>query len=258
MGAKQPRMQQCLLLFLLICHLAGVSLFIVGFLLTRTVVPDYAHTCVPTDSPQMQPSQSLCLPSNELRFKRVIWILIDALRYDFVVYNSSLGPQPPSYRNKMLHVNRLLVSRPENIRLYKFIADPPTTTMQRLKALTTGGLPTFVDIGSNFNSYEITEDNLIVQCKRNGRKITYMGDDTWLGLYPNDSFYKSFPYPSLNVKDLHTVDDGVIKHMLPQLKLKDSDFVIAHLLGVDHCGHTYGPAHSSMKEKLKQMDRFLK
>ena len=34
--------------------------------------------------------------------------------------------------------------------LLKFIADPPTTTLQRLKGLTTGSLPTFIDAGSNF------------------------------------------------------------------------------------------------------------
>jgi len=35
--------------------------------------------------------------------------------------------------------------------------------MQRLKGLTTGGLPTFVDIGKNFGSSAIEEDNIIDQ-----------------------------------------------------------------------------------------------
>ena len=47
-------------------------------------------------------------------------------------------------------------------------ADPPTTTMQRLKALTTGSLPTFVDAGSNFASSAIVEDNLIKQLSSAG------------------------------------------------------------------------------------------
>ena len=84
-----------------------------------------------------------------------------------------------------------------------------------------------------------------------------MGDDTWLGLYPN-LINKAFPYPSLNVKDLYTVDNGVIEHLLPELRKQDAKFVIAHLLGVDHCGHTYGPSHSLMKEKLEEMDTFLR
>lgn len=35
-----------------------------------------------------------------------------------------------------------------------------------------------------------------------------MGDDTWQQLLP-EAFTESHPYPSFNVKDLHTVDDGV-------------------------------------------------
>lgn len=38
----------------------------------------------------------------------------------------------------------------------------------------------------------------------------FMGDDTWMQLAP-DLFDKAHPYPSFNVKDLHTVDDGVWK-----------------------------------------------
>ena len=129
--------------------------------------------------------------------------------------------------------------------------------MQRLKALTTGSLPTFVDIGSNFNSYEVEEDNLISQCKKNGGRVTFIGDDTWLGLYPS-LLDKTFPYSSLNVKDLHTVDLGVIEHLIPELSKRDANFIIGHLLGVDHCGHTYGPSHLYMSQKLAQMDDFLK
>ncbi len=36
----------------------------------------------------------------------------------------------------------------------------------------------------------------------------FMGDDTWMQLVPG-AFVDAHPYPSFNVKDLHTVDDGV-------------------------------------------------
>jgi len=38
--------------------------------------------------------------------------------------------------------------------------------MQRLKGLTTGSLPTFIDAGSNFASSEINEDNFLDQISR--------------------------------------------------------------------------------------------
>lgn len=39
-----------------------------------------------------------------------------------------------------------------------------------------------------------------------------MGDDTWESLFPK-SFYRSLPFPSFNVKDLHTVDNGILQHL---------------------------------------------
>lgn len=30
--------------------------------------------------------------------------------------------------------------------------------------------------------------------------------------------------------------------------------MIAHFLGVDHCGHKYGPLHSEMSRKLTEMN----
>lgn len=50
---------------------------------------------------------------------------------------------------------------------------------------TLGSLPTFIDIGSNFASSEIREDNIIAQLKSCGKRIVFMGDDTWMGLFPS-------------------------------------------------------------------------
>ena len=58
--------------------------------------------------------------------------------------------------------------------------------------------------------------------------------------------------------DLHTVDNGVIAHLIPELKTTDWDVLIAHFLGVDHCGHKYGPNHPEMASKLSQMDDVLR
>lgn len=43
-----------------------------------------------------------------------------------------------TYNNHLTTVTRLLQQQPERAKLFPFIADPPTATMQRLKALTTG------------------------------------------------------------------------------------------------------------------------
>lgn len=241
------------LVFIFCCHAVGFLLFSRGFLLKRVIVPEYSKCSVTNTTQEHIPSCHGHLVPRP--FKRVLWVLIDALRYDFMVYDDSLDP-PPVFRNKMPFVRDLLQTQPANARLFKFVADPPTTTMQRLKALTTGSLPTFIDIGSNFNSYTILEDSLPYQAKLNDRNVTFIGDDTWLGLYP-DMMTKTFDYPSLNVQDLDTVDNGVIENLGRELAQHDADIVIGHMLGVDHVGHTYGPSHWTMGKKLAQMNDFI-
>lgn len=47
-----------------------------------------------------------------------------------------------------------------------------------------------------------------------GKRVVFMGDDTWESLFPK-KFHRSLPFPSFNVKDLHTVDDGILRHLYP-------------------------------------------
>ncbi|CAG8706550.1 12171_t:CDS:2, partial [Racocetra fulgida] len=201
-------------------------------------------------------------------FKKAVIIIIDALRFDFAIpYLNKQFQNPVNhyYLNKLPIFNQLLTTQPSNSLLFQYVADPPTTTLQRLKALTTGTLPTFIDAGSNFAGYAIDEDNLIYQFRNLGMKIAFMGDDTWISLFP-DQFDQNMthPFPSFNVWDLHTVDNGILNLLGPTLKrgsVHDSsqwDVLIAHFLGVDHCGHRYGPDHPAMAEKLGQMDDMIR
>ena len=236
----------------------GLHFFTQGFLLKRLIVPKNS-TCradfhYNSRSPSSDPNGSYgCWLDRS--YKRAVILVIDALRFDFLKPVSSDDTRP--FINKFTHVNYLMKEKPKNCRLMKFVADPPTTTMQRLKGLTTGGLPTFIDAGENFAGSAITEDNFIAQMVTQRKKITFMGDDTWLSLYPN-VFHRSFPFPSFNVKDLHTVDNGIIKHILPEFLRSDWDVLIAHFLGVDHCGHRFGPNHPAMTDKLIQMDSVIR
>jgi phosphatidylinositol glycan class O len=89
-----------------------------------------------------------------------------------------------------------------------------------------------------------------------------MGDDTWTTVFPN-SFSQSFPYDSFNVEDLHTVDEGVIRHLFPLLDPMHQanetwDLLVGHFLGLDHVGHRLGPEHPTMKAKQLQMNDVLK
>ena len=248
-------------IWVLLLYAIGTWLFFRGFLLKRSVVTQNS-TCVERPAlAAVSGPDDLCDGAGcwmPRRFDRAVVLVIDALRYDFVAYNSSIDISVElPYQNKLKMLNELLERKPQNTRLYHFWADPPTTTMQRLKGLTTGSLPTFVDVSSNFDTAEITEDNFIDQFVKSNRQIVFMGDDTWTHLFPG-RFAKQFDFPSFNVKDLHTVDNGVIEHLIPEMKRSNWDLLIGHFLGVDHCGHRYGPQHPAMAEKLAQLDGVLR
>lgn len=237
---------------------AGLFLFVGGFFLTRISrlernnctscyhLKDCDATNILRDP---EHSVEICL---EARGK-IVLLVVDALKYEFMEWHEGVTNVP--YRNKIPIVQEMLQKYPSNTRLYKSIADPPTTTMQRIKAITTGTLPTFIDISSNFATEQIDEDNLIDQNAEKG--IVFMGDDTWTGLYPG-KFLRQFPSPSFNVWDLDTVDREVRNRIFFELQKKDWSLLIAHTLGVDHCGHKHGPNHPEMARKLNETNTLIK
>lgn len=247
-------------------HASGIYFFTKGFLLTRLVL-DEKSTCasppigLSTDFKRAGTPDAGCW--HPKTFDKAVVVIIDALRYDFTVpFNTTSGESHLACHDALPFLYETAVKEPKNAFLLPFIADPPTTTLQRLKGLTTGTLPTFVDAGSNFAGTAIEEDNLLMQLKDAGKKIVHLGDDTWTALFPG--YFEpdiSRAYDSLNAFDLHTLDDGVNEHIMPLLapKMKGKwDVMIAHYLGVDHAGHRYGPNHFAMTAKLKQMDGVLR
>jgi phosphatidylinositol glycan class O len=161
--------------------------------------------------------------------------------------------------NKLPIIHELLTASVEenDAHIFRFIADPPTTTMQRLKGLTTGSLPTFIDAGDNFASSATAEDNWVKLARDHGLISVMLGDDTWLSLYP-EHFKREFGYNPFDVKDLHTVDNGILKDLYSELRKRDWNILLAHFEGVDHVGHRFGPDHPEMASKLSQMDGVLR
>ncbi|XP_075165839.1 phosphatidylinositol glycan anchor biosynthesis class O [Haematobia irritans] len=247
---------------------SGVYLFSRGFLLSRVSKTDIS-TCRhlstdPSDEyylteevvheifKDVNASLNLCLPQKS----KVIILVIDALKYEFGIYKENVS-NPLPYENKLTVLRDLHVNMPLNTRLMRFKADPPTTTLQRLKGLTTGTLPTFVDIGSNFASPEINEDNIVDQMIRSGLPVVFMGDSTWTDLYPK-RFKRTYSYPSFDIFDLDTIDRKIESILPKEMQKNDWQVLIAHFLGVDHCGHKHGPLHEEMARKLSEMNEIIK
>ncbi|KAK9446976.1 uncharacterized protein V1518DRAFT_422610 [Limtongia smithiae] len=232
-------------LWLVVLNVIAVYLFASGFLLTRPVLEDIAVDGGVTGLPRP--------------FKRAVVVVIDALRQDFITGSGNMGEN--YFSDALVEPVLRAVSEPENAAVYKFVADPPTTTLQRLKALTTGSLPTFVDAGSNFHGSAVSEDSWIRQLLNENKRVAFAGDDTWISLFPalGEDGNISFPYESFNVWDLDTVDAGVTSHLVALLAEREKwDVLIAHYLGVDHAGHRYGPDTPQMKTKLTEMNDVIR
>ncbi|KAJ3385966.1 mannose-ethanolamine phosphotransferase gpi13 [Lobulomyces angularis] len=218
-------------------YLIGIYIFSSGFLLSRLNLVQ----------------KSTRITGLNVKNQKAIIIILDALRFDFThsSNNSNL------YLNNLKILENLKENSASNALLLRSRSDPPTTTAQRLEAMLTGSLPTFIDLSSNFGDNKISEDNLIYQLVQQKKKIHFMGDDTWLNLFPSEYFYKAHPFPSFEVWDLHSVDNGITRILFDQIKKDDWDVIVAHFLGVDHVGHKFGPNHIAMKEKLLQVDKWL-
>ncbi|KAI9470809.1 MAG: alkaline-phosphatase-like protein, partial [Benjaminiella poitrasii] len=249
------------LVLLTIIQLFSLAIFLKGFLLTRQTLNDLTGHVYPAwDRFPLHHStpSSISPPSIPSRppFKRTILILIDALRFDFVLPNTT---SDAFFLNQFPIMHQLRQSHPELSLLFQFRADPPTTTMQRIKGLMTGSLPTFIDAGANFASSAVAEDHLLRHIAHRYRNRYFMGDDTWVHLFP-ESFvdHQTWPLDSFKMLDLDSVDDAIEARLWPLLSEKtDWEFLIAHFLGVDHCGHTYGPSDPNMSRKLQQMNTVI-
>jgi phosphatidylinositol glycan class O len=271
----------CILIWLTFMHFSTLFGFSEGYLKTRAHLNKHSQ-CEDVESLYTLPNKKYLegLGRNEScwnrrRFDHVVVLLIDSLRFDFCVmdpnYNETsqteghafIDPGDQAniirfYKNRLPVINETIWTQPDNSRLFRFVADPPTATMQRIKALTTGSMPTFLEVSDNFASEAIHDDNWVVQMGNAGRKAIFMGDDTWLSMYPT-SFAKAYPYPSFEVRDLHTVDQGVQRHMTPEIRGETFGedgwhLILGHMLGVDHVGHRLGSNHPEMALKLAEMN----
>jgi phosphatidylinositol glycan class O len=148
-----------ILLFLISLHTVGLYLFTRGFLLSRLSLSTVA-SCINSSSPCTLP------PTHQ----RAVLLIIDSLRFDFL---SPHPPQPhsPYHHNVLTLPRELTAKQPRNSFLFNAHADPPTVTLQRIKALVTGSLPTFIDIGYNFGGASIEEDSMIQQLRQANKTV---------------------------------------------------------------------------------------
>ncbi|KAJ5752343.1 GPI ethanolamine phosphate transferase 2 [Penicillium odoratum] len=183
-------------------------------------------------------------------FDKVIFMVVDALRSDFVFSNDS----------GFLFTQSLI--RAGAVLPFTAHASAPTVTMPRLKAITTGSVPSFLDVILNIAESDTTstlayQDTWLAQLRSRGDRLVMYGDDTWLKLFPG-MFERADGTTSFFVSDFVEVDQNVTRHVPSELAESDWSALIMHYLGLDHIGHKAGPRSPFMRSKQQEMDAVVK
>ncbi|GKT43818.1 GPI ethanolamine phosphate transferase 2 [Colletotrichum spaethianum] len=184
-------------------------------------------------------------------FDRLIFMVVDALRSDFV-YVDGTGF---TYTQELIRDGAALP--------FTAYARSPTVTMPRIKAITTGSIPSFLDVILNLDEADTSstlaaQDTWLAQMKaKQAGKLVMYGDDTWLKLFPG-TFDRADGTSSFFVADFTEVDNNVTRHIDTELQNDDWSTLVLHYLGLDHIGHKSGPRSSHMVPKQHEMDDIVK
>ncbi|XP_027844356.2 GPI ethanolamine phosphate transferase 2 [Aphis gossypii] len=244
--------QSVTLLYLSSCKIFANLLFLYGFF---SFGYNDSRTSTPNDIPSIiwpnkNDSEPWRFDTRRLYHKsvnKVVLMVIDGIRYDFFT---------ESEYNVYMPFSTDLIKQNQSC-LFRTRVNAPTVTMPRIKALTTGTVPNFIDLVLNLDSSAVKQDSIIHQARAANKRVIFYGDETWLKLFPN-SFVRHDGTTSFYISDYTEVDNNVTRHLENELKpTADWDIMILHYLGLDHIGHTGGPRSTLMPNKLSEMDNII-
>lgn len=231
------------LIVLVILQLIAIFTFSAGFFPQKSVMQgDAQFWYLPDEQIHMAP-----------KFGKLVFVVIDALRADFLFQKEA---------SNFHFVHELL----NNGKAWGYTAysNPPTVTLPRLKGITTGSTPNFLDailnVAEDDSSSNLKEqDSWLRQFHVHNKHMKFFGDDTWLKLFPHEFFDEVDGTNSFFVSDFEQVDLNVTRHLPKQLGNQDEwDVLILHYLGLDHIGHKGGAKSHFMPAKHREMDSIIK
>ncbi|KAF1832636.1 alkaline phosphatase-like protein, partial [Decorospora gaudefroyi] len=222
----------------------GVVLFIVGFFRGRPPVPKPKGFDI---------NHHAQINLQTAPFDKVIFMMVDALRSDFV-YAEGTGFK---YTQSLI---RSGAAMPFTAR-----AAAPTLTLSRVKALTQGTSQSFLDVWLNVFESESARslagaDTWLSRLKAERtpeKKMVFYGADLWLDVY-SDIFDRFEGTDAWYLPEFTTVDSNVTRHLPNELARDDWKALVLHYLGLDNIAHQGGPTGAHMVPKQAQMDDVVK
>lgn len=138
----------------------------------------------------------------------------------------------------------------------------PTMTTQRIESMMTGSeIFSSGNILKTFLASRVDYDNIISQINNNNKSAAIFGDNTWVKLF--DFGHSEVCVNTFDVHDLDTCDMVVYDHLPKEVFIngasnKSSNLIIAHILGVDHVGHSRSSIDVPILDvKIKEISAFI-
>ncbi|KAJ8129317.1 hypothetical protein O1611_g4314 [Lasiodiplodia mahajangana] len=219
----------------------AIVIFATGFFPYKPFLPGLAH----------HEELSVYGSPPDAPFDKLVFMVVDALRSDFVYLEDSGFEYTRSLINDGVAIP------------FTAHATSPTITMPRIKAMTTGTTPSFLDAILSFDEADTSstlasQDTWLAQMRaKNTGKLVMYGDDTWLKLFPG-TFDRADGTTSFFVSDFTEVDNNVTRHIADELRNDDWNTMVLHYLGLDHIGHKTGPRGPNMIPKQQEMDAIVR
>ncbi|KAL6940166.1 hypothetical protein ACO0QE_004061 [Hanseniaspora vineae] len=241
---------------LTVLQLIAVFIFAIGYFPSKTLLKGHAASYISSDNDSGQQLQNTgAHETGSPQFSKLVFVVIDALRSDFL------------YHKEVSHFHNLhkMINEGNAIGFTAY-SNPPTVTLPRLKGITTGSTPIFLDailnVAEDDSSSSLQDqDSIIWQFyhSRKMNKIKFYGDDTWLKLFGEDTYFQDHDGTnSFFVSDFVEVDHNVTRHIPYNMAHQDEwDVLILHYLGLDHIGHKGGAHSLHMKPKHLEMDKII-
>lgn len=135
-------------------------------------------------------------------------------------------------------------------------------TSQRVESLATGSEIFSADnYLSSFVASKVKIDNIIRQVSSQNKSSMLFGDSTWTERF--DFEHDQACPNSFDISDLDTCDKIVYAHLSSEVLTNGtskyhSNLIIAHLLGIDHVGHSFQRLdHPLFEVKFKEISSFI-
>ncbi|KAI3317931.1 alkaline-phosphatase-like protein [Xylariaceae sp. AK1471] len=199
------------------------------------------------------PSPSLETRVHEAPFDKVVFMMVDALRTDFVFAKDGGFPFTQGLIRSGAAVPITALSA------------MPTLTLSRIKALTQGSSQSFLDAWLNVVNWPEDSrldggDTWLARLKASRgdqKKLVFHGIEEWVDLYP-DVFDRMESFSSFQLPMLVNIDRNITRNLSNELARDDWTALILHYLGLDCIAHIGGPRSAHMRPKQLEMDAVVR